>query len=221
MADTLERLVRFNELGKLGERVTPEVLQELRSMSAATIDRYLKPHRDAVWPEALAGTKPSHILRSTIQARTCMDDAPTTPGFYELDTVAHCGHTLKGDFLWTLDATDPLSGWTMLGTVKNKAFVNVHAGLEWVAKNSPVPIAAMDFDNGSEFMNWSGHCLVRQPRDPRHPDTVISWDIGPRGDRGKPSVSDPRTRCWYRTPTTPARWRWLIPTGSPTWCRQR
>ncbi len=155
MADTLERLVRFKELGRVAERVSPEILQELDSMSAATIDRYLKPHRGAAWPEALSGTKPSHILRSTIQVRTCMDDAPTVPGCYELDTVAHCGHTRKGDFLWTLDATDPLSGWTMLRTVKNKAFVNVHAGLEWAAKNSPVPINGMDFDNGSEFMNWS------------------------------------------------------------------
>lgn len=31
MADTLERLVRFKELGKVSERVTPEVLQELES----------------------------------------------------------------------------------------------------------------------------------------------------------------------------------------------
>ncbi|MEO7589060.1 MAG: integrase [Arachnia sp.] len=155
MTDTLERLVRFKELGKVAQRVSPEVLQELASMSAATIDRYLRPHRDAAWPEALTGTKPSHILRASIQVRTCMDEAPTVPGFYELDTVAHCGHTLKGDFLWTLDSTDPLTGWTMLRTVKNKAFVNVHAGLEWVARNTPVPIAGMDFDNGSEFMNWS------------------------------------------------------------------
>ncbi len=150
MSDTLERLVRFKELGKVAQRVSPEVLHELESISAATIDRYLKPHRDAAWPEALSGTKPSHILRSSIQVRTCMDEAPTVPGFYELDTVAHCGHTLKGDFLYTLDATDPLSGWTMLRTGKIKAFGIVHAGLEWVTIHSPVPINAMNFDIHTE-----------------------------------------------------------------------
>lgn len=154
MDDTLERLVRFGELGKVADRVTPQVLDELRQMSAATIDRYLKPHKDAAYPVALSGTKPSHILRSSIPTRTAMDDPITQPGFLELDTVAHCGHTLKGEFLWTLDATDPVTGWGMMRTVKNKAFTHVHAGLEWIAKHAPLPIAGMDFDNGGEFMNW-------------------------------------------------------------------
>ncbi len=155
MDDQLGRLVRFNELGKVKHRATGEVLDELRSMSAATIDRYLKPHKDAQDPVALSGTKPSHILRSSIPLRTSMDDQETVPGFLELDTVAHCGHTLKGEFLWTLSATDPLTGWTMLRTVKNKAFTHVHAGLDWVHAHTPVPIRGMDFDNGSEFLNWS------------------------------------------------------------------
>lgn len=156
MDDTLERLVRFGELGKVADRVSDPVLAELRAMSAATIDRYLKPHRQAAYPAAgLSGTKPSHILRASIPLRTAADDPITMPGFLELDTVAHCGHTLKGKFLWTLSATDPVVGWTMLRTVKNKAFVHVHAGLEWIAKQAPARIAGMDFDNGSEFMNWS------------------------------------------------------------------
>ena len=155
MDDTLERLVRFGELGKVGPRVTDLVLDELRSMSAATIDRYLKPHKDAAYPVALSGTKPSHILRSSIPQRTAMDAPLTVPGFLELDTVAHCGHTLKGEHLWTLNATDPVIGWTMMRTVRNKAFVHVHEGLNWIAKHAPVPIAGMDFDNGSEFLNWS------------------------------------------------------------------
>lgn len=155
MADQLERLVRFNELVRVKGRATPEVLEELQVMSAATIDRYLKPHKRAQYPVALSGTRPSHILRSSIPVRTSMDELPAGPGFTELDTVAHCGDSLKGEFLWTLSATDPRTGWTMLRTVKNKAFVNVHAGLDWVAASSPVTITGMDFDNGSEFMNWS------------------------------------------------------------------
>lgn len=155
MEDTLWRLVRDRELGKVADRVTDAVLDELRAMSPATIDRYLKPHKAAAYPAGgLSGTRPSHILRSSIPLRTATDDPITVPGFLELDTVAHCGHTLKGEFLWTLSATDPVTGWTMLRTVKNKAFVHVHAGLEWITKQAALPIAGMDFDNGSEFMNW-------------------------------------------------------------------
>lgn len=155
MDDTLARLVRDRELGKVADRVSPAVLDELRSMSAATIDRYLKPHRDAAYPAAgLSSTRPSHILRSSIPVRTATDDPITTPGFLELDTVAHCGHTLKGEFLRTLSATDVVTGWTTLRSIRNNAFIHVHAGLEWITKHTPIPIAGMDFDNGSEFMNW-------------------------------------------------------------------
>lgn len=154
MDDTLERLVRFRELGRVEPRVSPQVLAELRAMSAATIDRYLKPHKDAAYPSAVSGTKASQILRSSIPTRTCMDDPITVPGFFELDTVAHCEHSLKGEFLRTLSATDPVIGWTLLRSIANNAFVHVHAGLEWITTHAPVPVAGVDFDNGSEFMNW-------------------------------------------------------------------
>lgn len=39
----------------------------------------------------------------------------------------------------------------MLRSIRNNAFVHVHAGLEWIAKLAPLPIAGLDFDNGSEF----------------------------------------------------------------------
>lgn len=156
MDDTLARLVRDRELGKVADRLSDAVIDELRSMSPASIDRYLKPHKAAAYPAAgLSSTKPSHILRSSIPIRTGMDDPPTDPGFLELDTVAHCGHTLKGEFLRTLSATDVVTGWSTLRSIRNNAFVHVHTGLEWITKHTPVPIAGMDFDNGSEFMNWS------------------------------------------------------------------
>ena len=146
MSDTLERLVRFRELGKVAPRVSEEVLEELRSMSPATIDRYLKPHKDAAYPVALSGTKPSQILRSSIPTRTSMDTALTAPGFLDLDTVAHCGHSLKGEFLRTLTGTDPVAGWTMLRAIRNNAYVHVHGALEWMIQSSPVPVVGMDFD---------------------------------------------------------------------------
>lgn len=33
------------------------------------------------------------------------------PGFFEGDTVAHCGPTLKGEFVRTLNLVDALIGW--------------------------------------------------------------------------------------------------------------
>jgi hypothetical protein len=111
MGDLLERLLRFRELGRVRQDVSEEVLAELVSMSGATIDRYLKPFKEALLPEAVSATKPSHILRSSIPLRTALDGFPSEPGYLEIDTVAHCGHANAGDYLVTNDATDPYTGW--------------------------------------------------------------------------------------------------------------
>jgi hypothetical protein len=154
MGDLLARLVRFNELGRVSERVTDGVLDELRVMSGATIDRYLAPLKKARYPEAKSTTSPSHILRSSICLRTAMDGFPTEPGYLEIDTVAHCGHTTQGEYLVTICATDPHTGWTVLRTVKNKSFKHMQAGMEWIWRQIPWPVKGCDFDNGSEFLNW-------------------------------------------------------------------
>lgn len=156
MDDTLNRLERFKEFGKVTRRATPAVLTELRSMSAATIDRYLKPFKDAAYPAAgLSATRPApHILSAAVPLRTSLDGPITDPGLVEVDTVAHCGHTLVGEFLWTLSATLPVSGYTVLTTVKNKAFVHIGAGMDRIVDQMPVPVAEVHVDNGSEFINW-------------------------------------------------------------------
>ncbi|MEZ5199940.1 MAG: hypothetical protein R2742_01015 [Micropruina glycogenica] len=68
-----------------------------------------------------------------------------------------------------MSATDPVTGWTMLRSIRNNAFVHVHAGLEWIAKLAPLPIGGMDPDEKPRFMNWSviawcdDHHIVAQP----------------------------------------------------------
>ena len=179
MKDLLERLVRFNELGTVTVRATPVVLEEVMSMSAATIDRYLAPIKATRYPEAKSTTSPSRILRSSIPTRTCMDGFDDTPGWLEIDTVAHCGHTTKGEYLITINATDPVTGWTLTRTVKNKAFIHMKAGMEWIRTHLPYPLLGIDFDNGSEFLNWgiiawadSHNILVTRSRAYKHNDNA-------------------------------------------------
>ncbi len=154
MDDTLERLVRFGELDRVADRVSGETLAEVRAMSPATIDRYLAPVKKVRYPEAKSTTKPSHVLRSSIALRTAMDGFPQEPGYLEIDTVAHCGHHNSGEYLVTISATDPHTGWGVMRTVKNKAFVHMQAGMAWIFNQYPLRIKGVDFDNGSEFLNY-------------------------------------------------------------------
>ncbi len=61
-------------------------------MSAATIAQYLAPERARRYPAgSLSSTKPGTMLRSQIDIRWAGTQMAET-GFFEVDTVAHCGH---------------------------------------------------------------------------------------------------------------------------------
>jgi hypothetical protein len=133
---------------------TEHALAELRSMSAATIDRYLAPARKRMEVKGISTTKPSPPLRNSIQVRTCTDEAPDTPGVIQADTVAHCGPTLIGEFARTLTMTDIVTGWTENCSVRNNASKWIVAGVEQLQAMFPFDMVVFDSDCGGEFINY-------------------------------------------------------------------
>jgi hypothetical protein len=132
---------------------TEQVLAELKAMSAATVDRYLKPARDRMRIKGISTTKPSPLLRNSITIRTCADEAPERPGVIEADTVAHCGPTLIGEFARTLTMTDVVIGWTENCSIRNNASKWIVEGIEELQAWFPFAMAIFDSDCGGEFIN--------------------------------------------------------------------
>lgn len=132
---------------------TEEATAELQAMSAATIDRYLRPVRDRMRLKGISTTKPSPLLRNSIEIRTCADEAPEVPGVIEADTVAHCGPTLLGEFARTLTMTDLVTGWTENSSIRNNASKWICEGIEALQDRFPFPMIIFDSDCGSEFIN--------------------------------------------------------------------
>lgn len=130
---------------------------QLFSLSPATIDRLLKPIRVKLPGKGLSGTKPGRLLKNQIPIKTDHWDV-TTPGFMEADTVAHCGNSLEGSFIWSLTLTDILSGWTENRATWNKGAAGVVKQIKAIEKQLPFPLLGFDCDNGSEFLN---HHLLR------------------------------------------------------------
>ena len=162
MRTQLDGLERHGELVFGTDRYSPEVRAELLAMSAATIDRYLKPAKATDQLRGKTTTKPSPLLRSAIKIRKATDEVEAEPGFFEGDTVAHCGPTLKGEFARTLNLTDVHIGWTFTRTVRNNAHTHILGALKAGAEEIPFALTGLDFDNGSEFLN--------------HP--VVAWAAG-------------------------------------------
>lgn len=143
------------------DRYDAKVRAELLAMSAATIDRYLKPAKAADALSGVSTTTPGTLLRNAITVRRAGDEVEDEPGFFEGDTVAHCGPTLKGEFARTLNLTDVHTGWTFTRTIRNNAHTHILIALKTAVREIPFAITGLDFDNGSEFLNepvitWAG-----------------------------------------------------------------
>jgi hypothetical protein len=141
------------EAGDLDKPFATEQALALQAMSAATVDRYLKPARDRMRIKGISTTKLSPLLGNSISIRTCADETPDRPGLIEADTVAHCGPTLIGEFARTLTMTDIVTGWTENCSIRNNASKWIVEGIEELHKQFPFDLALFDSDRGSEFIN--------------------------------------------------------------------
>lgn len=135
--------------GELSEEVRRKLLQ----MSTGTLDSLLKPYRVRYKRRGLSGTKPGYLLKNQIPIKTDNWDV-AKPGFMEADSVAHCGNSLAGEFVWSITLTDILTSWTENRATWCKGESGVVEQIEDTEKSLPFELLGFDCDNGSEFLNW-------------------------------------------------------------------
>lgn len=148
LGEMAELLVRKGEL-----RCMIETEKKLTRMSAATIDRLLKPEREKYKLKGRSHTKPGTLLKHQIPIRTFSEWDDERPGFLEIDLVGHDGGRVDSFHAFTLDATDVATGWTCLAALKNKAQEWTFSELRDIRFRLPFPLLGIDSDNGSEFIN--------------------------------------------------------------------
>ena len=143
--------------------VTARQRQLLHRVSPATLDRLLAGARAEHHGRGRSGTKPGGLLKTSIPIRAGTWDL-SRPGYLEADSVAHCGDTLAGDFIWSLTFTDIFSGWTEGRAVWNKGATGVVEATRDVEGVLPFALLGFDCDNGSEFLNYHlwGYLADRQ-----------------------------------------------------------
>lgn len=126
---------------------------KLLVISAATIDRILKPIRDKVQRKRFCTTRPGTLLKNQIPIKTNHWDV-TQPGYMEADSVAHCGNAIEGDYAHSVTMTDILLTWTEVRAVWNKGAEGVLEQVKAMEESLPFPLLGFDADNGSEFINY-------------------------------------------------------------------
>jgi hypothetical protein len=125
----------------------------LSSVSPATIDRKLRKQKKAYRHKGIHTTKPGTLLKSQIPIRVCFARDEKRPGFFETDTVSHCGARATGQFCQTLTLADVGSGWTEECALLNNAHRWVKVNIARTRDTLPFPMLGIDSDNGSEFIN--------------------------------------------------------------------
>jgi hypothetical protein len=135
----------------------PEITEDIKallvSISPATIDRLLKAEKKKYALKGKSLTKPGTLVKHHIPLRTFFSWDERKPGFFEQDTVAHCGTSASGEFCATLTLTDVYSGWTEERALRNRAHRWVKENIAEIYRTLPYPLRGLDADNGGEFIN--------------------------------------------------------------------
>lgn len=156
LGEWIDNLAAFGHLSGFrpgGWPWSSKVEEELRAMSGATIDRYLRQEREKRELKGISTTKRGTLLRNSVRIRKAGDQVEGFPGFVEADTVAHCGPANKGEFARTLTVTDVHTGWVHLEVLRNNASKWMLQALDNTLAAFPFPLEGLDCDNGSEFIN--------------------------------------------------------------------
>ena len=133
--------------------LTDELRELFKTVSPAAIDRKLKQEKKRYRLKGISTTKKGTLLKSQIPIRVCFDWDERRSGFFEGDTVSHCGMRACGQFLQSLVMTCVGSGWTEPRSLLNNAHRWVKENVADIKKNLPFPMYGFDSDNGGEFIN--------------------------------------------------------------------
>jgi len=146
-----------------GPEFTPLVKEELLNMSSSTIDRYLRDYKKQFSRRKRTGTRRSKHFQNVIPLKN-FDHFATRPGYIQADTVAHCGNSLSGVFIWTMTVTDEFTGWTENRAMYGKGALAAHDAVCVALYDVPFRAISFNTDNGTEFLNETLHKLICRDR---------------------------------------------------------
>lgn len=133
--------------------ITPQIEEEVLSISARQIDRRLADKKRTLKRTMYGRTKPGTLLKHHIPVRTESWDV-AEPGFTEIDLVSHSGQNASGEFIHSMNVTDIRTTWVETRALMGKGQTGVTDALADIQNKLPFRLKGIDSDNGSEFINY-------------------------------------------------------------------
>ena len=130
-----------------------EATAKLRAMSLGSVKSYVGKFARTRRNFGGKGTTKKSSIISMVPVR--MDGwAEAEAGVTQVDTVAHCGDTVAGDYVFTTNGTDVATLWGTRRAQWNKGQEVTKKSLESMRADSVFPWTELHPDSGTEFINW-------------------------------------------------------------------
>src|SRR5256884_832872 len=143
-------------------RLPGEVREKLLAISGRSLDRLLQPLRVEGVGRSL--TRPGTLLRHQIPIRGSVWEEGKA-GWLEVDTVALCGGSVAGEFVWMVDGVDYATTWVELRAIWGRGQAATLVALRDMEASLPFELLGLDSDNGGEFLNYHVmRWLQKRPR---------------------------------------------------------
>jgi len=133
---------------------SPEVQQKLDQISVSTVRRMLGPVGVEIKRLAHQKERPGtpRALLQTVPMRRIGWDEPQ-PGHFEVDLVHHCGTSVVGQYVHTLQMIDVATGWSECVPILGHSYLVMQDGFASILNRLPFPVLELHPDNGTEFFN--------------------------------------------------------------------
>jgi len=129
-----------------------EATQKLLGMSERTVKRHVgKFFKIRRARKGISATSPSALKHIIPVFRGPWQDKP--PGYGQIDTVVHCGSSLLGDMVYTLNYTDAATLLVIPRAQWNKGMQATRDSMKAIQARLPFPWLGAHPDTGSEFIN--------------------------------------------------------------------
>ena len=130
-----------------------EATAKLRAMSLGSVKAYVGGFVRTRRNFGGKGTTRKSSIIAMVPVR--MDGwSEAEAGVTQIDTVAHCGDSVAGDFVYTTNATDVATLWGTRRAQWQKGQEATRESIEAMRHDSPFSWTEVHPDSGGEFINW-------------------------------------------------------------------
>jgi len=149
MIEEYVQILQRDDMWKHSDETTFKLLKMSEATAKRRVGEFMKSRIPSKGKSATNPSKLKEIIPIFIGP---WKDKP--PGYGQVDTVVHCGNSLVGDLVYSVNYTDVGTLWVSFAAQWNKGYYTTKESLKEIKSKVPFPIKGIHPDTGSEFINW-------------------------------------------------------------------